>query len=375
MRLVRFLPILLVCWLGVGATMVVQDGPPVLKPSELAELLKTAREPRATTQQRREAMETLLAAGPAGAGALATQIEREATRARTDYVNSLPSFLRAYERASKNAVTLFRGPITDAQLEELRKPILANSIDATLTSARIHTDSDPALTRLERLFVVKPHQVFDVEPERYSELSGLMDLLDEQALLHGFWVRAHAVLVEAGATSRARSLTEPHDPTGEEAQLHEDLAVLAFTAMPMSGRDLDTLRANRAMGRDASLKLDPQELAGIERLNQIRILCGLSALAIDPRLCDASRDHSKDMVEHGFFSHTSPLEGKESFGQRAALFGTSASAENIAAGQPTGVEAIEGWWYSPGHHRNMLNVNHVRIGLGRHDNTWTQLFG
>src|SRR5690606_30181190 len=140
---------------------------------------------------------------------------------------------------------------------------LANAADVSLTKARIHEKSDPALSRLERLLVVKPHQVFDVEPERYQEFAGLLDLLDAQTRLHAYWVRAHAVLVEAGSTSRARSLTEPHDPAGEDAALHAELGSYAFYAMPMSGRDLDVLRANRALGRDTSLGLDPEELAGI----------------------------------------------------------------------------------------------------------------
>jgi len=80
------------------------------------------------------------------------------------------------------------------------------------------------------------------------------------------------------------------------------------------------------------------------------------------------------MVEHGFFAHDSPLEGRETPWKRAAQEGTSASAENIAAGQATGEGAISAWWYSPGHHKNLLG-GHARIGLGRHEETWTQLFG
>ena len=117
-----------------------------------------------------------------------------------------------------------------------------------------------------------------------------------------------------------------------------------------------------------------EEHLGTLELNRLRYLLGLSLVRIDPKLSDAARDHSKDMTNVGFFSHTSPVSGKRRFGQRAANFGTSASAENIAAGQRTGPGAIRAWWYSPGHHKNMLG-GHGRTGLGQHGSMWTQMFG
>ena len=140
--------------------------------------------------------------------------------------------------------------------------------------------------------------------------------------------------------------------------------------LPMSASDQKGLERNAA----AIGELPREEYLGTLKLNQIRYLLGLNLLRIDPKLADASRDHSKDMHTLGFFSHTSPVEGKQSFGQRAANFGTSAGAENIAAGQRTGASAIQAWWYSPGHHRNMLG-GHRRTGLGQHETMWTQMFG
>ncbi len=96
--------------------------------------------------------------------------------------------------------------------------------------------------------------------------------------------------------------------------------------------------------------------------------------SIDVKLCTASRGHSEDMKKHRFFSHTSPVPGKRSFSQRAALAGSSASSENIARGARTGERVIMQWWYSPGHHRNMLG-GASRIGLGHHAGFWTQMFG
>ncbi len=101
-------------------------------------------------------------------------------------------------------------------------------------------------------------------------------------------------------------------------------------------------------------KLDPEEARAILALNLARNLLGLPALAIDLRLCEAAREHSQDMERLKFFSHESPVPGKKSFGDRAKLAGTTASAENIYAGAKSGKSAHAGWFHSPGHHKNQM---------------------
>lgn len=350
-----------------------QADDPAASPS-VPELLRAARDPRRSLEERVASMEALLVLGPDALWSLAQQIEREAARLRRDYDAGRPRFLRAFERAAQKLSLQRQGREALREIEEARSRILKGARDGALTSEYVAQISTPALARLEELLWLDANDVFDAEPARFDEFAALLDSLLEQGHLVALWRRAHASLLEAGSTSRARALREPHDPVGEEEGLHTELELVALLALPMSGRDADVLRANRALARDASLGIEPEEAAGIERLNVIRILCALPALAIDPRLCDASRDHSKDMFELGFFSHTSPVKGKETPGQRAANFGTSGGAENIAAGQSTGPSAIAAWWSSPGHHRNQL-AGHTRIGLGRWESLWTQMFG
>jgi uncharacterized protein YkwD len=137
--------------------------------------------------------------------------------------------------------------------------------------------------------------------------------------------------------------------------------------------DLKTLEQNRKIA--ASKEVPEEEARGIEECNILRMLVGLRALVLDPKLCDASRDHSKDMAEHGFFAHESPVAGKTTPWDRASNFGTTASGENIFAGSSSAHSANMGWFYSPGHHKNMFSPGQVRIGLGNHGNHWTQMFG
>ena len=148
----------------------------------------------------------------------------------------------------------------------------------------------------------------------------------------------------------------------------EELAALAAGALTKADREV--LASNRA----AAAKIDAQEARAILTLNLIRIRLGLGAQIIDPKLCDAARGHSKDMVEKKFFDHASPVPGKETPWKRAALAGTSASAENIYMGSTGGDDAIQAWWYSPGHHKNMTGGT-KRVGVGRADKHFTQMFG
>lgn len=141
----------------------------------------------------------------------------------------------------------------------------------------------------------------------------------------------------------------------------------------LDSNGLRILEANAKLA--AKEQLPAEEVKGIEECNLWRLLVGLNACVLDPQLCAAARDHSKDMAEKGFFAHDSPVPGKATPWDRAKNFNTTASGENIFAGSPSSHSANTGWFYSPGHHKNMFNPGQARIGLGQHGSHWTQLFG
>jgi uncharacterized protein YkwD len=247
-----------------------------------------------------------------------------------------------------------------AEIEAEQARFLSASRAPALDGEMIRAICDPALARLRELKGVELNQVWELDEELFAELTVLQERLHDAQTLHGW---------------RARSMERmqrqpPPAPVETEDALFDALERAAWLATPMSERDHGIWLANEAIRPT----VDAEEYLGIARLNEIRIHCGLSALAIDVKLCAASRDHSKDMREQGFFSHDSPIPGKETPWARAALAGTSASAENILAGATSGADAIQGWWYSPGHHKNMLG-GAARVGLGRFDSHWTQLLG
>jgi uncharacterized protein YkwD len=139
--------------------------------------------------------------------------------------------------------------------------------------------------------------------------------------------------------------------------------------LSMTSDDRRVLEQNQSLAAE----IKDEEAEGIQQLNQWRISVGLNALLIDPKLCDAARDHSQDMGKLGFFAHDSPVEGKKTPWQRAKNFGTSAGSENIAIN--SGAKASNrAWFHSPGHHKNMFAAKRTYVGLGGSSRHWTQMF-
>ncbi|NLP14001.1 MAG: SafA/ExsA family spore coat assembly protein [Clostridium sp.] len=122
-----------------------------------------------------------------------------------------------------------------------------------------------------------------------------------------------------------------------------------------------------------------QENEVIRLVNVERAKYGLPALKANWQLSRVARYKSQDMVDKGYFSHTSPTYGSpfkmmESFGIRY-----SAAGENIAMGLRTPSEVMNAWMNSPGHRNNILNrsFNEIGVGLAKGPNGrlyWTQMF-
>ncbi|WP_416981368.1 CAP domain-containing protein [Streptomyces sp. T028] len=118
----------------------------------------------------------------------------------------------------------------------------------------------------------------------------------------------------------------------------------------------------------------------VDLTNRERARAGLRPLAVDPLLTTAAQAHCADMVARAFYSHTSP-EGGQPW-DRAAAAGSARRTigENIACGQRSAAEVVEGWMNSPGHRANILKPAFTHIGVGYagggpSGTYWTQLFG
>lgn len=114
------------------------------------------------------------------------------------------------------------------------------------------------------------------------------------------------------------------------------------------------------------------ELVNIERQKN-----GLSPLTLDSAISNVARIKSKDMSDNNYFAHHSPTYG--SAGDMLTQFGIKYSAwgENIAAGQRTPEDVVNGWMNSEGHKANILSSDFSKIGVGYVNNGrphWTQIF-
>ena len=333
--------------------------------------LKIVRDRKISLAGKVPAMESLLRAGLEGNRQLARTLGEELEDLSGEFRRSSERFLERFETAAVKAGERKGAAKDQREIDELRKTILRNARDANLTKEQVVAESDPAIARLTELMHVSLEEVYAADGKLSDEFFGLLASLETYGRLYEYFDRARQHVAESDDALRLlKQIPEIESPAEEEARLVDAQQRITLSAIPMNESDRRVLRENEGLAAE----IDAQEAAGILELNLIRIRCGLNALRIDTKLCEAGRDHSKDMKELDFFSHTSPVEGKETFGQRASNFGTSAKSENIARGQRTGKAAIDGWWHSPGHHRNMM-ASASRIGIGRFEFHWTQLFG
>ena len=114
----------------------------------------------------------------------------------------------------------------------------------------------------------------------------------------------------------------------------------------------------------------------IRLVNEQRSKNGLKPLTANWELSRVARYKSQDMVDHRYFSHTSPTYGSPF--QMIRAFGLSfrTAGENIAYGQRTPQAVVNAWMNSSGHRANILNASYTQIGVGyvAAGHYWTQMF-
>ena len=129
----------------------------------------------------------------------------------------------------------------------------------------------------------------------------------------------------------------------------------------------------------------PEESGGVQEaaeavaslVNAARQDAGLSELELDADLCAAAQARAREIAQS--FSHTRP-DGSSCF-TILEEFGISyrAAGENIAMGQRTPEEVMDGWMNSSGHRANILNGTFTSIGVGYYVDGagaahWVQIF-
>jgi len=117
-----------------------------------------------------------------------------------------------------------------------------------------------------------------------------------------------------------------------------------------------------------AITLNADEQYMLNLLNKERRSSGLNALEIDPKLELMARRYGQEMIDHSFFSHSSPISGEllDRVNAAGVPDGWLLAGENLA-GAPTVEAAFEGLMNSPSHKDNMLEPKYTHVGIGAID--------
>lgn len=129
-----------------------------------------------------------------------------------------------------------------------------------------------------------------------------------------------------------------------------------------SGSSAGSSDSSGCSGGNTAIESSLLALINRERQNQ-----GLSLLSNSSALTTAAREHSRDMAENNYFSHTGS-DGSSPFDRmQRAGYSFTAAAENIYAGNGSNNSAgsaFSAWMASDGHRENMLNSAYADAGVG-----------
>lgn len=117
----------------------------------------------------------------------------------------------------------------------------------------------------------------------------------------------------------------------------------------------------------------------VELVNKERAKAGLKPLKMNTELNKVATLKSQDMARNNYFDHTSPTYGSPFEMMRKFDIKYRTAGENIAMGQTTPEQVMNGWMNSPGHRANILKASFTEIGVGVAKNStgrlyWTQQF-
>jgi uncharacterized protein YkwD len=102
----------------------------------------------------------------------------------------------------------------------------------------------------------------------------------------------------------------------------------------------------------------------LELVNGSRRRGGCGNLIVDRRLIAAANRHASEMARRGYFAHKDARGGRAGERVRDAGYRWSRYGENIARGQGSVAEVIEGWMNSRDHRANIMDCDLREVGVG-----------
>jgi uncharacterized protein YkwD len=141
--------------------------------------------------------------------------------------------------------------------------------------------------------------------------------------------------------------TEPQQPRPQK------------TADPGAGAHRDV-----TPGSISGSETAPVQRQVLALVNEHRARGGCDGLTPDRRLIAAANRHAAEMARNGYFAHRS-LDGRGTAERVSdAGYRWSRYGENIARGQDSPDEVVDGWMNSPEHRENILDCRFEQMGIG-----------
>ncbi len=146
-------------------------------------------------------------------------------------------------------------------------------------------------------------------------------------------------------------------------------ALLALTLTVCSSTESSTFNLNSSYQCEDTDKLMQQVLELINEARSENRSCGgqffsaTTPLTWNNKLFQAAAIHSEDMSTNDFFSHTGSNGLQVSARISNAGYNWRAVAENIYAGAPDTLTAVNGWLNSAGHCKNIMNPVYKEMGV------------
>jgi len=145
---------------------------------------------------------------------------------------------------------------------------------------------------------------------------------------------------------------------------------LRFAALVLTAASLWIVVSPAGASSDApKVSLSALEQGVLQDINDLRRQHGLAPLRLSYSLSAAARQHSREMAARGYFSHDSA--NGSTFDRRIARYYPFSGrrywsvGENLLWSSPDvdAGTALQMWWASPEHKKNMLTARWREIGL------------
>lgn len=178
-------------------------------------------------------------------------------------------------------------------------------------------------------------------------------------------------------------LPDQQEPDAEMPELPDNQAPDAETPAQPGTQEPDTGATDQPGVQEPGVETPDEDTVHpyvtriLELVNEERAKAGLSALELDTDITAAANVRAVEIKQS--FSHTRPNGTSFSTALKEQGVSYRGSGENIAWGQKSPEQVMDGWMNSEGHRANILNANFKNIGIGYYQdqkgvNYWVQLF-